>query len=420
MLLIVATVVFGCASPPTRSQPVGRQHRAWTDSARLDWDARAPRPLAATIWYPAAAGSEERNWDVGVFHFGQSALDAPFAESPSGEHARRPLIVLSHGTGGSAAQLSWLAEALAQAGFVVASVNHHGNTATESEPAPGGFVLPWERALDLRALLDQLARDPQLGAHVDTTRVGAAGFSLGGYTALALIGARLPPVASWQQRCATDPTRPDCTLPPEAPFTMADVEALMAAASADGTREPSATTTLATTTAATTDTSTALRAAAFRAAAFRAAAFRAAADRHALPTEDRRIRALFLMAPALVPALDRPLVTDVVRPVAAVLGANDAQVPPRETADALRDLVTAAAITTRPGTAHYDFLARCSWRGQLTVRALCAGGGDRRARLHAEVAEQAVQFFTRELALEGRQERQRQTAVSAPTKSSER
>ena len=47
--------------------------------------------------------------------------------------SKRPLVLLSHGTGGSAVMLAWLGETLARAGYVVAAINHHGNTATEDE-----------------------------------------------------------------------------------------------------------------------------------------------------------------------------------------------------------------------------------------------------------------------------------------------
>lgn len=152
-LLALAT---GCTTPPARSAPVGRLSRTYADSARTDWDGRAPRPIVATVWYPAAPGSQEAAWGTGIFLFGRSARDAAFVDD-----SRRPLVVLSHGTGGSAAQLAWLAEALAAEGFVV-----------------------------------------------------AAGFSLGGYTVLALAGARLPSAAGWRQRCATSPEAAECALPP--------------------------------------------------------------------------------------------------------------------------------------------------------------------------------------------------------------
>jgi predicted dienelactone hydrolase len=343
--------VEGFTAAPARSTPAGRLSRTYFDSARTDWDGRGPRPLAATVWYPAAPGSQEATWGAGVFRFGRSARDAAFVDE-----SRRPLIVLSHGTGGSAAQLAWLAEELAAQGFVVAAVNHHGNTATEERYRPAGFVLPWERARDLSVLIDRLASDSAIAPHVDTTRVGAAGFSLGAYTALALAGARLS-IDGWRQRCATTPGAAECALPPEASFTMADVDSL-----------------------ARTDT-----------------AFRAGMARGDRPTLDARIRAVFAMAPALVPALDTTALRTASVPMRVVLGASDAQVPPAQTAAWLARYAPRAVIETRPAVTHYAFLAECTWRGRLFVRALCADSGMDRAALHAAVVGDAVPFFQQHL-----------------------
>lgn len=52
---------------------------------------------------------------MGIVQSGTRALDAPLAEGGDG-----PLVALSQGSGGSAAQLSWLAEPRVQAGFIPA------------------------------------------------------------------------------------------------------------------------------------------------------------------------------------------------------------------------------------------------------------------------------------------------------------
>ena len=94
------------------------------------------------------------------------------------------LVLLSHGTGASGRDLAWLAEPLAQAGFLVAAVDHHGNNWVDGYAAPG-FVLVWERPADLRHALNFLERERRIDW------VGTAGFSAGGYAAAALLGARL-------------------------------------------------------------------------------------------------------------------------------------------------------------------------------------------------------------------------------------
>lgn len=341
-----------CSPPPARETPVGRTTRAFVDSSRTNWTGQALRPLAATVWYPAAAGTAEEDWGVGVFRFGRGARDAAFADA-----SPRPLILLSHGTGAAIGQLSWLAEMLVQEGYVVAGVNHHGNTAAEDRAHPAGFVLPQERALDLSVLLNRLASDSVIGPHLDTTRVGAAGFSLGGYTVLALAGGRLPPFAEWQLRCAREPDAPGCALPPEAPFTMADVEAL----------------------------------------ARNDSVFRAGMARGERSARDPRVRAVFAMAPALVPLLDTASLRSVDTPLRVVLAGDDTQVLPSPAAAVFARFVPTAMVETRPGVGHYAFLAECTWRGRLQVRALCSDGGAERAALHAAVAKDAARFFAARL-----------------------
>lgn len=85
--------------------------------------------------------------------------------------------------------MEWLAQGLARNGFIVAAVDHWGNTYDNKIPLE--FLKPWERPLDISFALTALLRDPGFGAVVDPQRIGAIGFSFGGYTVLALAGAVL-------------------------------------------------------------------------------------------------------------------------------------------------------------------------------------------------------------------------------------
>ncbi|HET6635447.1 MAG TPA: alpha/beta fold hydrolase [Streptomyces sp.] len=95
-----------------------------------------------------------------------------------------PTVVVSHGTGGSGGEMEWLVRPLAEAGFRTVAVDHHGNNCVDGYE-PEGFLFVWERPRDVTFVLDALAREAPLGP------VGVAGFSLGGYTAAALAGARV-------------------------------------------------------------------------------------------------------------------------------------------------------------------------------------------------------------------------------------
>ena len=70
------------------------------DKKRSNWDAAGPRPISWSLWYPAADDTREseipeRSW----FQKAAVARDAPIRP----EAVPYPLVLLSHGTGGSAA-----------------------------------------------------------------------------------------------------------------------------------------------------------------------------------------------------------------------------------------------------------------------------------------------------------------------------
>ncbi|GAA3835710.1 alpha/beta hydrolase family protein [Streptomyces phyllanthi] len=97
-----------------------------------------------------------------------------------------PLVVISHGSGGSGSDMGWLVHPLVESGFRVAALDHHGNNFVDGYE-PEGFLHVWEQPRDITFALDALAREQPLGP------VGAAGFSMGGYTVAALAGARIDP-----------------------------------------------------------------------------------------------------------------------------------------------------------------------------------------------------------------------------------
>jgi len=142
--------------------------------------------LDVTVWYPAHAGGEQVLLGDNRFFIGTHARrDAPIIEG------RHPLILLSHGAGGHAPALGWIAAPLAQQGFIVAAPNHPGST-SEDESAADTFKF-WLRPADLTETLNALEKEPFLQNHLDADRVGALGFSAGGYTALAMAGVRMNP-----------------------------------------------------------------------------------------------------------------------------------------------------------------------------------------------------------------------------------
>lgn len=346
--VVFCLFVAGCSEPAEGEVPVGRTLLVFEDETRSAWNGEAGRPLATVLWYPAREGAEEVVWKVGPFLAGRNAPGADVRD----QSARFPLIVLSHGTGGSAAQMSWLAEELAASGFIVAGVNHHGNTAFEAELLPEGFALWWERARDVSVVIDRLESHEVFGPLIDRSRIGVAGFSLGGYTALLTVGATTDR-ERWKRFCEGNPADPGCTLPPEASFSMSDLEKVLESEAA-----------------------------------------RNSIARSGDSYRDVRIKAAYVIAPALGTALQIASETSVSVPVHIVVGDRDDQVPVETHVRPIAKNIPGARLQVLAGVGHYTFLARCGIKGRLFLRRLCADRrGVDRGRVHEAVTSRAVEFF---------------------------
>lgn len=237
-LLALAGAVVGWALPvpslpaPHGDLPVGTTVVDLTDDdrlARYGDDPTGPRELALQVWYPADAQAPVRHgaWVEEGARFGRQAAawlglppftldhiglvrshatpDAP----PTAEAGALPVVLYSHGWGGSRRLQADLAESLASRGYVVAAVDHtHGAVATtfadgtlvpiDEGALPDGAIggvdaAASERlvdtfALDLAFVLDALEEGavPALAGRLDLDAVGVAGHSTGGGAAVQL------------------------------------------------------------------------------------------------------------------------------------------------------------------------------------------------------------------------------------------
>jgi predicted dienelactone hydrolase len=121
------------------------------------------------------------------------------AEPSPGKH---PLVLLSHGSGGDPLSYETLAEALVQAGFIVAGVEHLGDSLSDGSQFGSPEVFK-RRPRQTSALLDALLADPHWAPLIDAARIGALGHSAGGFTVLALGGA-VPDLQALVQHCHDD------------------------------------------------------------------------------------------------------------------------------------------------------------------------------------------------------------------------
>lgn len=100
-----------------------------------------------------------------------------------------PLVVVSHGAGGSALGHHDTAAALADAGYVVAAINHPGDNFQDMS-RQGHLSAFATRPVDMRRLTDYMLRTWPQRAQLDAGKVGFFGYSRGGYTGLVAIGAK--------------------------------------------------------------------------------------------------------------------------------------------------------------------------------------------------------------------------------------
>lgn len=184
------------------ADPVAADMLPGYDRFDLTADHRA-RPIAVSIWYPAANPTYRASVGDGPI------FDPTFAFiGPAIAEGQHPLVLLSHGSGGNADSLGWLTSGLVANGAIVLAVNHPGSTSGDSSPRRS--VDLEARANDLTAALDMILAGPAFAPFLDPERIGVVGFSLGGATALGLAGVRFDG-ATQDINCSTYPEAADCT-----------------------------------------------------------------------------------------------------------------------------------------------------------------------------------------------------------------
>ena len=101
-------------------------------------------------------------------------------------------MMFSHGRGSNGLYYAWFAELLASHGYVVAALNHYRANTYDSTIAYLANKL-WQRPRDVALSISFLLNDPLWGKSIDAGRIGVAGHSQGGFTALWVGGARVNP-----------------------------------------------------------------------------------------------------------------------------------------------------------------------------------------------------------------------------------
>lgn len=353
-LILLATL--NVASAGDTAFKVGVTTRDFVPAEPYDWRGAKTHAIRAMIWYPAAADTREKSQWIGppvvpFFSAGSAARDAEPAAGPP-----HPLILLSHGFGGTASDLAWLGAALAAHGFIAAAVNHPGNNGLEDTTAES-YSLMWLRAVDLSAVIDALLDDKTFGNRIDPGRIGAAGHSFGGYTVIAAAGGISEP-ARLQAFCSSGAADALCTSSPQA--------SKMRQASLERLRSDSD--------------------------------FQQRYSKASNSYRDDRIRAVFAMAPGPAPVFVPESLGKISVPVAIVAGEADEIAPSASGAEALSKAIPHATLKVFPHAGHFVFFGTCTAVGRAFIRTACSDpdSTDRDA-VHAETIQLALDFFSASL-----------------------
>ncbi len=166
------------------------------------WDSRATsrgQALAAAVGIPEADAYEARDlqWQDASR---QRAVPARLY-LPKDAKLRAPLVIFSHGIGGSREGYSYIGKYLAANGVAALHVQHVGSDRNLWFGNPIQMVSRLQdaaketeaidRSKDMRFALDQLLSDAQFASRLDAQRIAAAGHSYGANTTLLLAGAQV-------------------------------------------------------------------------------------------------------------------------------------------------------------------------------------------------------------------------------------
>lgn len=291
------------------------------------------------VFYPSAQAK-------GVTWRGPYKLHAS-ADAPAIPGAK-PLVVISHGHGGSDLGHHDLAVYLAGHGFITATLEHPKDNFHDMSGTGKPAVLVG-RPIQVSATISMLLHDPHWKALIDPHRIGVAGFSAGGYTALMIVGA-VPHFNRFIDYCKRYPQDAEICGPLE------KLQSRGTAAAALTTLQDSL-------------------------------------DRWGTP-EDPRVRAAFVMAPLSL-LFDKAGLAHIERPVFLYYGQDDPVLLPQENVLHIAPLIkTLADIKMIPKAGHYVFLAPCSPQLAKEAPGICNDlPGVNRAKVHTRINADALAFF---------------------------
>ncbi|HXG94957.1 MAG TPA: dienelactone hydrolase family protein [Blastocatellia bacterium] len=198
--------------------PVGVTTTVFVDSSRTDNLTKQPRTLVTEVWYPAADEARQmpknkysdfipggvtpeldallkKNYFITAdvidkLYWNEAHRNAPV------RNGRFPVVIFSHGNGGTRHQNTFWCDYLASHGYIVVSADHTGNarvTIINGKPvlyqASERANSAKDRPRDVSFLLDKMIEwdkgaDKRFAGRIDTSRAAITGMSFGSYTAI--------------------------------------------------------------------------------------------------------------------------------------------------------------------------------------------------------------------------------------------
>ena len=300
--------------------------------------------MSGYVFYPSATAKGD-SW------LGPYDLDASASASPI--PGAKPLVMISHGHGGSALGHHELETYLASRGFIVASIMHPKDNFRDSSGDGHAAVLVG-RPIQISAAISFLLQSPRWKPLIDPGRIGVAGFSNGGYTSLLLVGA-VPRFTDLVHHCRLHPDDRNVCVP----LAKLEAGAGQHGGNAEGAMD----------------------------------VLQRSLHRWG-NTDDPRVKAAFVMAP-FSSVFDADGLRHINRPVFLYYGQHDEVLLPRFNVLHIAPLIkTLVGIRMIPHAGHYVFLSPCSpalARGNTDI---CEDPpGVDRAAVHRQIDAAALAFY---------------------------
>jgi predicted dienelactone hydrolase len=299
------------------------------------YDTQRDRTLKTYLWYPSDEPNQEIFNENKVFEGFWATKDAKMSIKNA------PLVFLIHGSGGNQKNLSWLAAKLAQDGHVVVSANHPGSTTGHFTPE--SILNIWEQPKDISFLIQAILTSKYKN-HIDASNITAIGFSLGGYSAMALVGAEVQ-MEKYREFCAIHTTN-------ACKFFHVALKKL---------DEPY---------------------------------FKQAKESH----QDKRIKRAIALAPGFVGAMTQDSLQNITSPVLVIGGENDKNVPPLlEHISILDNHIKHITYKLIKGASHFSFFQKCKDGAKILLKDesfICEDGHTiSRDAIHKEIYSAVIDFL---------------------------